>query len=243
MKQARAESESVAMDHYDLCMGDPETSIHPLPVVKDEDPHLHGFPAVLSGLHSQDETSLPVFEPRVQLDDLERHCYNNNFTDDRVYHIQTPYLHMPDPEYASNWVMPTSHPYSTQFNDQPLPPTGISSLTYPPYALDAISPPYSSYCFDESSVASAWSSPGFETARPIFNPDDEEVDTPDDKPYATLIFEALLGAPNHRMMLKDIYDWFRINTTKAQDNGSNGWQNSIRHNLSMNKVSSESESG
>ena len=65
--------------------------------------------------------------------------------------------------------------------------------------------------------------------------DDEEG--PGDKPYARLIHEALMQAPGHRMMLREIYDWFVQNTTKPSESGTNGWQNSIRHNLSMNQVS------
>jgi len=38
------------------------------------------------------------------------------------------------------------------------------------------------------------------------------------------------------MVLKDIYQWFIDNTDKAALD-QKGWQNSIRHNLSMNKVS------
>jgi len=34
--------------------------------------------------------------------------------------------------------------------------------------------------------------------------------------------------------LKEIYEWFEKNTDKAKINSSKGWQNSIRHNLSMN---------
>lgn len=64
--------------------------------------------------------------------------------------------------------------------------------------------------------------------------DDEE--DPGDKPYARLIHEALMQAPGHRMMLREIYDWFVQNTTKPSESGTNGWQNSIRHNLSMNQV-------
>jgi Forkhead domain len=64
--------------------------------------------------------------------------------------------------------------------------------------------------------------------------DDEE--TSGDKPYARLIHEALMQAPGHRMMLREIYDWFVQNTTKPRESGTNGWQNSIRHNLSMNQV-------
>lgn len=70
--------------------------------------------------------------------------------------------------------------------------------------------------------------------------DDQEQDEGEEitsgKPYAQLIQECLLQAPGHRMMLRDIYDWFEMNTTKPRESGGNGWQNSIRHNLSMNKV-------
>lgn len=66
--------------------------------------------------------------------------------------------------------------------------------------------------------------------------DEEKEGSLNDKPYAQLIYEALMQAPGHRMLLRDIYDWFRDNTKKAEESGSNGWQNSIRHNLSMNHV-------
>ncbi|KAI1685128.1 Forkhead domain containing protein [Pyrenophora tritici-repentis] len=55
-----------------------------------------------------------------------------------------------------------------------------------------------------------------------------------EQPYAQLIYQALMNAPDHTMILRDIYDWFKNNTDKANDSGTKGWQNSIRHNLSMN---------
>jgi hypothetical protein len=64
----------------------------------------------------------------------------------------------------------------------------------------------------------------------------EDDDVSSDKPYARLIWEALMQAPGHRMTLREIYAWFQCNTNKAKEPGSNGWQNSIRHNLSMNQV-------
>ena len=71
------------------------------------------------------------------------------------------------------------------------------------------------------------------------SPEDEEDETTCDKPYARLIYDALMQAPGHRMMLREIYDWFQRHTTKPAESGTNGWQNSIRHNLSMNQVSSQ----
>jgi len=67
---------------------------------------------------------------------------------------------------------------------------------------------------------------------PMVNIDDGQRE----QPYAQLIYRALLGAPEHTMILRDIYTWFETNTDKAQDKGTKGWQNSIRHNLSMNGV-------
>jgi hypothetical protein len=57
-----------------------------------------------------------------------------------------------------------------------------------------------------------------------------------DAPYAKLIYKALMEAPNHSMVLQDIYQWFIDNTGKGSS-VSTGWRNSIRHNLSMNAVS------
>ncbi|KAM4058670.1 forkhead domain-containing protein [Hirsutella rhossiliensis] len=54
-----------------------------------------------------------------------------------------------------------------------------------------------------------------------------------DEPYAKLIYRAFMSRPDYAMTLQDIYQWFRDNTTKAVS-VKGGWQNSIRHNLSMN---------
>lgn len=57
-----------------------------------------------------------------------------------------------------------------------------------------------------------------------------------EQPYAQLIYQALLQADGHTMILRDIYDWFVKYTDKATASETKGWQNSIRHNLSMNGV-------
>lgn len=56
-----------------------------------------------------------------------------------------------------------------------------------------------------------------------------------DIPYSGLIEAALRQAAGNKLSLQGIYKWFRENTFKGQDK-SKGWQNSIRHNLSMNAV-------
>lgn len=63
----------------------------------------------------------------------------------------------------------------------------------------------------------------------------EPVGGKNDEPYAQLIYRAFMSRPNKSMTLQEIYQWFRENTDKAKSAGK-GWQNSIRHNLSMNGV-------
>lgn len=65
-----------------------------------------------------------------------------------------------------------------------------------------------------------------------------------EEPYAQLIWKAFLSTPTHSMTLKELYQWFRDNTEKAKHDNpekgkdkTRGWMNSIRHNLSMNRVS------
>jgi len=57
-----------------------------------------------------------------------------------------------------------------------------------------------------------------------------------EEPYAQLIYRAFMSTPRRAMTLQDLYQWFRENTDKGKSD-TKGWQNSIRHNLSMNMVS------
>ena len=52
--------------------------------------------------------------------------------------------------------------------------------------------------------------------------------------YAELIGMAILRAPNRRLTLAQIYKWISDNFSFYKSSES-GWQNSIRHNLSLNK--------
>lgn len=54
--------------------------------------------------------------------------------------------------------------------------------------------------------------------------------------YAQLIYKALMSVPKHGMKLEEIYEWFEKNTQKTSQTNSKGWQNSVRHNLSMIEV-------
>lgn len=53
--------------------------------------------------------------------------------------------------------------------------------------------------------------------------------------YATLIGMSILRAPNRRLTLAQIYKWIS-DTFSFYRSGDTGWQNSIRHNLSLNKA-------
>ncbi|KAI9299621.1 fork head domain-containing protein, partial [Cunninghamella echinulata] len=60
---------------------------------------------------------------------------------------------------------------------------------------------------------------------------------PKDKPpysYATLIAHAILSSEQRRLTLSEIYKWITIHYPYYTMQ-EHGWQNSIRHNLSLNK--------
>lgn len=65
----------------------------------------------------------------------------------------------------------------------------------------------------------------------------DDVDFDQTAPYAVLIHHALMSAPKHRMVLAEIYTYFREKIPRFKNLKSRGWMNSIRHNLSMNGVS------
>lgn len=65
----------------------------------------------------------------------------------------------------------------------------------------------------------------------------DEIDVEkEDIPYAQLIYKALMSVPTRTMVLSDIYQYFREKIPRFSKMRSKGWQNSIRHNLSMNGV-------
>ncbi|OAL02682.1 hypothetical protein IQ06DRAFT_119164 [Phaeosphaeriaceae sp. SRC1lsM3a] len=78
-------------------------------------------------------------------------------------------------------------------------------------------------------------------------PDPEQMPAVEDdgaKPsysYAMLIGMAILRAPNRRLTLAQIYKWISDTFAFYRNSQETGWQNSIRHNLSLSKSFSKQE--
>ncbi|KAK4504499.1 hypothetical protein PRZ48_005415 [Zasmidium cellare] len=65
--------------------------------------------------------------------------------------------------------------------------------------------------------------------------DDREASAdPADPCYAQLLYQCLKEAPDHTLSLRELYEWVQQHSQKAKDPKNRGWQNSVRHNLSMN---------
>jgi hypothetical protein len=139
-----------------------------------------------------------------------------------AYQVDDGFHFLQQPRFSGTSTFETTQQglYHPAFSDSVTPPSGSPSLMAPRSRID-----------DDTLEGSSRAEEG-----PVAREDLEEDDAGSDKPYARLIWEALMQAPGHRMMLREIYAWFLHNTNKARDSGSNGWQNSIRHNLSMNQV-------
>ncbi|KAI9480346.1 MAG: fork head domain-containing protein [Benjaminiella poitrasii] len=53
--------------------------------------------------------------------------------------------------------------------------------------------------------------------------------------YSSLIVQAILESENERMTLRDIYSWITNKYPALYNAEDTGWQNTIRHNLSLNR--------
>ncbi|KAJ5131008.1 Winged helix-turn-helix transcription repressor DNA-binding [Penicillium bovifimosum] len=130
-------------------------------------------------------------------------------------------------------VMDSGHEFKSQTYDfathldpiQPLqssPPSPLSEISsyHSPQSLAAASPSMTAHSTDRLS-------PRLSTA-------EQKQERSGHLPYSALIYNALKAAPGNKLPLQGIYNWFQENTDKGADPSEKGWQNSIRHNLSMN---------
>jgi len=59
----------------------------------------------------------------------------------------------------------------------------------------------------------------------------------EEMPYNQMLHRCLKQQPDCKLELQEIYRWFMKNYPSRYSAKERGWQNSIRHNLSMNEVS------
>ncbi|KAJ1656662.1 Forkhead box protein K2 [Dispira simplex] len=72
------------------------------------------------------------------------------------------------------------------------------------------------------------------TSVPLYKAVKTDPNTKPNFSYASLIAQAILASPERKMTLNSVYKWIQDNHPFYQGRDS-GWQNSIRHNLSLNK--------
>ncbi|KAI8142504.1 fork head domain-containing protein, partial [Fennellomyces sp. T-0311] len=53
--------------------------------------------------------------------------------------------------------------------------------------------------------------------------------------YASMIAQAILTSAEHKLTLRDIYDYVQKRYPHMYEANEPGWQNTIRHNLSLNR--------
>ncbi|KAL5119087.1 Forkhead transcription factor [Pleosporales sp. CAS-2024a] len=98
---------------------------------------------------------------------------------------------------------------------------------------------------DRSKKQKKEAKPDEESEGPLPEPDDmPAVDDDGNKPsysYAMLIGMAILRAPARRLTLAQIYKWISDTFVFYRNSQETGWQNSIRHNLSLSKSFSKQE--
>ncbi|WPH01674.1 Hypothetical protein R9X50_00452500 [Acrodontium crateriforme] len=88
--------------------------------------------------------------------------------------------------------------------------------------------------FTQESVGCIWRFP--DTGRMTVDSTSDELTEGEssDPCYAQLLYKCLKEAQDNTLSLRELYEWVSLHSQKAKDPKSRGWQNSVRHNLSMN---------
>ncbi|KAL2817032.1 fork head domain-containing protein [Aspergillus cavernicola] len=141
---------------------------------------------------------------------------------------------------SSQHAHPLSTPIASKTQDAVSHPTGAPSLAPAPQFLKRqVTPPPRSP--DTIGARTAKQSPLYN--RGMMMESTEEIDYSKDgakdlKPpysYATLIAQAIFSSEEEKLTLNNIYNWIMEKYAFYRFSQS-GWQNSIRHNLSLNKA-------
>ncbi|KLU83515.1 forkhead box protein J2 [Magnaporthiopsis poae ATCC 64411] len=91
-------------------------------------------------------------------------------------------------------------------------------------------------------VGSQNRSPQFKDGTMLMNPNDVDLSLDENKhikpqySYAQMITQAIMNTPDDKLNLNGIYTFIITNYSYYRHQQAAGWQNSIRHNLSLNKA-------
>lgn len=133
--------------------------------------------------------------------------------------------------------------YRPEKNKFPRIASGLGPMSSVPDGQNIFAPqgPYRVSSFQMFEKGSLGQSPSAVSAVSLQNNLDQDLskeDSKDIKPpysYATMITQAILSNPDGVMSLSEIYNWIASHYAYYKYSKT-GWQNSIRHNLSLNKA-------
>ncbi|KAL8943405.1 MAG: hypothetical protein Q9216_001114, partial [Gyalolechia sp. 2 TL-2023] len=132
---------------------------------------------------------------------------------------------------ASNAAISLSHA-NGQAALAPAPPNFVRPST-PVRSPKRLQQSSSSAVKNSSGYAGTYSAYRMETTEQIDYSTDATKDLKPSIPYGVMITQAILSKKDETITLNDIYEWIRANFAYYRHLTTN-WQNSIRHNLSLN---------
>ncbi|KAI9653120.1 MAG: hypothetical protein M1831_006204 [Alyxoria varia] len=142
------------------------------------------------------------------------------------YSFTHPGFGTPENVHALPFQYPPLGTFGGRSDPRTASPTPFSSPALTAASLSGHNSEVAPFSREGSSVPPFGGSPSDNDFEVAGGPDNYNV------PYNQQLFDCLMAAPQHQLALKDIYEWFVVCRGKNADDKS--WQNSIRHNLSMN---------